>query len=431
IVAGIPRSTHSYVHVVRQDPVRKGLLYAGTENALYVSFDDGESWKPLNGAPRAPEPAPGSTVAPPAWWAGSLPHAPVYGVVVQPRFDDLVVATYGRGFWILDDVTPLQQLTPEVQAKDAHLFAPRDAWRLWGIDAPMAVADDPTVGQNPPPGASINFWLKADAKDSIPLTILDAAGKTVRTLKVAGKAGINRAWWDLRFDPTKQARLWTAPENAPWVPLGKDGYRTAPDVGRIAILAPPGTYTVKLAVNGQEQTQPLVVRKDPNAGGSEAEIAQQMELLRDLRADLDTVVAAVNGLELVRGQLQGLKRTLAADSTVAAASGSNRDLRTAADSLDAKIRTVEEAIVQLRITGRGQDLIRSPSRLGFRLQYLADQVGSSDFAPTAPQREVHKLLHDEAMAVRTRYEALMKTDVPAFNERLRARGAGSVVAERQ
>ena len=105
----------SYAHCVREDPVRRGLLYLGTENGIYVSFDDGDDWQPLQ---------------------MNLPHAPVYWITVQEHFNDLVIATYGRGFWILDDITPLRQLTPQVISADAHLFTPRPAYRFRAITAP-------------------------------------------------------------------------------------------------------------------------------------------------------------------------------------------------------------------------------------------------------------------------------------------------------
>ncbi|HEX7938389.1 MAG TPA: glycosyl hydrolase, partial [Gemmatimonadaceae bacterium] len=135
IVNGIPKSPLSYAHVVREDPVRKGMLYAGTENGLYVSWDDGANWQPLQ---------------------NNLPHAPVYWITVQERFNDLVVATYGRGFWILDDITSLRTL-PEVVSRETHLFAPRSAYRFRTTESRWAAGEDPTAGDDPPYGASLNY----------------------------------------------------------------------------------------------------------------------------------------------------------------------------------------------------------------------------------------------------------------------------------
>ena len=118
----------SYAHIIREDPVRRGLLYLGTEGGLYVSFDDGDHWQPMQ---------------------LGMPHAPVYGLVIQEHFNDLVVATYGRGFYILDDLSPLQKLTPEVTASAATLFAPRAAYRFRDIEANVSPNDDPTAGHEP------------------------------------------------------------------------------------------------------------------------------------------------------------------------------------------------------------------------------------------------------------------------------------------
>ena len=139
ITNGIPKSMLSYAKVIYEDPVRRGMLYLGTENAIYVTFDAGDNWQPLQ---------------------NDLPHAPVSGIVVQEHFNDLVISTYGRGFWILDDITPLRAMTPQVLAADAHLFTPRPAYRFRGITAPSTPYDDPTVGENPQYGAAINYYLK-------------------------------------------------------------------------------------------------------------------------------------------------------------------------------------------------------------------------------------------------------------------------------
>ncbi len=269
IAGDIPKSLHSYAHCVREDPVKKGLLYLGTENALYFSTDDGQHWLPLQ---------------------SGLPHAPVHWMTIQEHFNDLVVATYGRGFFILDDVTPLRQLTPAAASESAHLFEPRAAYRFRLITDPMMMPDDPTEGKNPPDGAAINFMLKtapprdADGKvkeDAVRIVIADATGRTVRTMKVAkdAVAGVNRVWWDLRSDPTKDFKLRTPPTYAPEFALGPDGTRKFPTAAPMSVLMPPGTYTVKLVVDGKDVSQPqkLVVRKDPNTTGSEADIQAQTQ----------------------------------------------------------------------------------------------------------------------------------------------------------
>src|SRR5438034_1360085 len=287
IANGIPRSMLSYAHCVREDPVRRGLLYLGTENAAYVSFDDGENWQPLQ---------------------MNLPHAPVYWLTVQEGFNDLVIATYGRGVWILDDVTPLRQLTPDVLSADAHLFPPRTAYRWRDITAPYSAPSDPTAGQDAPYGASINYYLKSDATGPVTVRIVNASGQVVRAIDGARRAGVNRLYWDLRDEATPAVQLRTAPLYAPDVPLGVEGWR--PGGQRLSILVPPGTYTVKLSVAGREMSAPVVVLKDPNSGGSDAEITEQTKMLLDLRGDVEGAADVINRTEAARSQLQALSRTI-------------------------------------------------------------------------------------------------------------------------
>jgi len=305
ITGRIPHNMLSYAHCVREDPVRKGFLYLGTEGGLYVSFDDGKNWQPLQ---------------------SGLPHAPVYWLTVQERFHDLAVATYGRGFWILDDITALEQFTPEVGAAKAHLFAPRDAYRFKEVAQPAAVEYDPTTGKNPPYGASINFYLKSNLgeKDVAKLTVTDAGGKKVREIECRApklgaaevkkppededfpdvepppcetKAGINRVWWDLRSDRSTEIRLRTTPLYAPDVPLGPEGWRKPPAVGRMAVLALPGTYTVTLNVGEEKFTQKLTVLKDPHTAGSGIDIQAQTREQTALYDEMNALAATVNQIE--------------------------------------------------------------------------------------------------------------------------------------
>ena len=398
IVSGIPKGPLSYAHVVREDPVRRGLLYLGTESSLYVSLDDGDSWQPLQ---------------------TNLPHAPVYWLAVQEHFNDLVVSTYGRGFWILDDVTPLQQMTADVLAAGVHLFKPRPAYRFRQVTAPMAMSDDPTAGRNPPYGAAINYSLKSAPPGDVTLTILDASGQTVRTLQGTKHVGINRVVWNLENDSTRAARLRTPPTYAPEVRPGPEGWRAAPGIARMTVLMPPGTYAVRLKVGDRELTQPLVVRKDPNSGGNDEEVQTQTKLLVDLQNDLNQAVDMINRIEVVRSQLQSLRAVLAGDSGTA-------DVRTTADSLERVFSGVEEELHPLKVTGRGQDNIRWPAKLAAQIAYLAQGIASSDFAPTTQQQEVYALLEERLKTVGSVLDGFVKQDLARFNELLRQRSVGPV-----
>jgi photosystem II stability/assembly factor-like uncharacterized protein len=401
ITNGIPHSPLSYAHCVREDPVRKGLLYLGTENALYVSFDDGGSWQPLQ---------------------SGLPHAPVYWIAVQERFRDLALATYGRGFWILDDISPLQQMTPEVRASDAHLFAPRDAYRFRNVTEPASVTYDPTAGHNPPYGAVINYDLKSSTKDNVKIEIADASGKTVRTIDGTRDAGVNRIWWDLRFDPGKPFRLRTSPLYAPEVTVGPEGWRPAPGVEPVGLLAMLGTYTVKLLAGGKEYTQKLRILKDPHSTGTDADIQTQTKLVEHLQNELNAMADTVNQLESARAQLNQLETQLGDDAN-------SKSIRDAATDLNNKLTDFEGHLLQLKVTGRGQDDVRWESMLVEKLDYLARQVSSTDFPPTTQQVAVADELSKKAEQYRNEDQQLMSKDVAAFNSMLRQRNVANIIVK--
>jgi hypothetical protein len=333
----------------------------------------------------------------------------VSGIVVQPHFNDLVISTYGRGFWILDDITPLQHLTDEVLGKAAHLFAPRAAYRFRPITPPSTTYDDPTVGTDPEYGASINYFLSAPATTRPVVTILDAAGQVIRTLSGSNAAGLNRVTWDLRGTLSTEVRLFTSPMYNPHIVAGPDG-RVAPGTARLSVLQPPGTYTVRLTVDGTSQTQPLVVRKDPNSGGTEADIAVQTRVVSALRDELNTAAAAVHRIESARVQLEGLPR-LTTDTAA----------RRAAEAMSQKLIDVEMNLVELRMTGAGQDGVRYGSRLISKIGYLANGIASGDFKPTDQHLEVQQLLGEQLRTHLAALNALMTGDLVALNDQLRAK----------
>jgi photosystem II stability/assembly factor-like uncharacterized protein len=394
IVNGIPKSMLSYAKVIYEDPKRRGMLYVGTENAIYVSFDDGEQWLPLQ---------------------NDLPHAPVSGIVVQEHFDDLVISTYGRGFYILDDLGPLRALTPAVTSKDSHLFPNRAAYRFRPITAPSTTYDDPTVGENPQYGASVNYYLKAPASGTPRITILDDKGTVVRTLTGTNSAGINRIHWDLRYEPSAEVRLRTSPMYAPHIVPGPNG-RAAPGTNQLSILAPPGNYTVRLTVGGVDQTQPLEVRKDPNSGGTEGDIAAQTTVLLALRNDLNQAADAVSRIEAARVQIDAIARTVD-DTTV----------RRSAAALAQQLMDLEMNLVDLRLTGTGQDGVRFAAKLISKLGYLANGIGSSDFKPTNQHGEVQRLLNTELRTHLAALDGIIAKELAAFNELLKQRNVPNVI----
>ncbi len=397
IVDGIPPSMLSYTKVIVEDPQRRGLLYVGTENALYVSFNDGDDWQPLQ---------------------NNLPHAPVSGMVVQEHFGDLVVGTYGRGFWILDDLTPLRQLTPEVMATSAHLFAPRDAYRFRPITPPSVPYSDPTEGRDPEYGASINYWLAESAvaaaergeAERPTVEIVDGAGEVVRTLRGTNRAGVNRIHWNLRDESNGPIRLLTSPMYADHVEVGDDG-RPAPGARQVSILLPPGRYTVRLKAAGETREQPLTVLKDPHSAGTEADIAAQVAFLHEVRDDIVAAGEAVQRVEAMRVQLATMSR-FADDEALAEAIA----------ALRGRLVDLQMDMVDLRLTGQGQDGVRFGATLLQKLGYLTGAISGADFPPTDQELEVKALLHGKLREHLEALDALVRDEVAALNEMLRARG---------
>ena len=391
IVDGIADNPLSYARSIHEDPVRPGLLYLGTENAVFVSFNDGGSWQPLQ---------------------NDLPASPVYGLVVQEHFNDLVVGTYGRGFWILDDITPLQQLTSEVVSSEAHLFEPRQAYRfLPTTGGSMRMRYDAASGEEPPEGAFINYWLSNPdgLEEKVQLQIKNALNQTIRIIEGTKDTGINRVWWDLEGEPSNDFKLRTKPLYADWVDLGDERMRGAPGTGRISVLEPPGTYTVVLQVEGKEYSQKLEVLKDPHSEGTPDDIHAQTEMVRQLQGDLNTVVKVVNGIERIRLQLGDLKDLVAEiENTEKIISG--------ADELGSKLIAVEEKLLQLKRTGTGSDTLRWPTRLAGRIAYLASAVAVADFPPTDSHREVHQVLKGRLQECRRELRLILRDELPSFNQ---------------
>jgi photosystem II stability/assembly factor-like uncharacterized protein len=391
---GISESTLSYARNIREDPARKGLLYLGTENAIYVSLNDGENWQPLQ---------------------TNLPHTPVYWIAVQEHFSDLVIGTYGRGFWILDDITPLQQFSKEVEESDAHLFEPRPAYRFRPITELMTMFEDPSAGENPPYGASINYWLKQKPEADVSIEISDSSGRVVRTLKDKSlegklKAGINRIWWDLSGELSDEIELRTKPPYSDWVPLGDERTRSG-TTGRFSVLVSPGSYTVTLKVGEQELSSSLEVLKDPNTEGSEADILGQTALMEEIHSDMNAVAGSINRIEWIRRQIYDLKSVLESQEDVT-------DILQSTDELDQALVDIESNLHQMKLTGTGQDSIRWPMKLAGRLLYLAGGVSVGDFPPTDQHRQVQALLHDRVQEQQDALDRLVQGGLKAFNKKL-------------
>ncbi|HEY3972657.1 MAG TPA: hypothetical protein VGM18_06610 [Candidatus Sulfotelmatobacter sp.] len=400
LTQGIPDTT--FARVVREDPKKRGLLYAGTETGIFVSFNDGANWRSLK---------------------LNLPTTPVHDLVIKG--DDLVVATHGRAFWILDDLSPLRQYSDDLAQKDAFLYAPRTAYR---IQAGAGGERHPSklTGQNPPAGAMIYYFLKESPKadTEAKIEILDASGKVIRKYSSAEyntleeplepddkkpekqlkpDAGLNRFVWDLRY------------EEAHHIP---GYYLWEYNGGSRGPVAVPGHYQVRLTVGSETQTAGFDLKLDPRVQASQADLEAQFDLLLQTRDELSRVCDAVNQMQDVRLQLSGLKRRLPENA-------STKTIVNAADDLEKKLVAVREELVNLTISAN-EDSLAYPPQLDAKLAYLAMDAGSADSAPTeAEQRQFEKLKRQSGELI-GRWEELQRRDLATF-QKMTAEGSLSTV----
>ncbi len=399
--SGIPDTT--FVRVVREDPKKKGLLYAGTEQGVFVSFNDGANWQALK---------------------LNLPTVPVHDLMVKNN--DLLVATHGRAFWVLDDVSPLRQYTDEVTKKDVFLYAPGTAYRIQAGSGGGERHPSKTRGQNPPAGAVIYYFLKdapkGDAETKI--EILDGAGTVIRKYssaeynsleepldpdekkpekEIKPEAGLNRFVWDLRYEEAHRV---------PGYYLWEYG------AGARGPVAVPGHYQVRLTVGGQSQTQGFDLKLDPRVNVSQADLQAQLDLLLKDREELNRVYDTVNQIQDVRSQLGGLKRRLPENASA-------KTIASAADDLEKKLVAVREGLINLAIDAN-EDSLAYPPQLDAKLAYLAMDIGTADSAPTEAEQKQFEKLKRQSGELLSRWEDLQRRDLAAF-QKLAADGSLSTV----
>jgi photosystem II stability/assembly factor-like uncharacterized protein len=400
VTSGIPEN--AFVRAVREDPEKRGLLYAGTENGMYVSFNDGAEWRSLR---------------------LNLPTTPVHDLVVKGN--DLVVATHGRAFWILDDLSPLRQFTDEVAKKDAYLYTPAAAYRIQAGEGGERHPSKRT-GQNPPAGAVIYFYLKDAPKEGTEtkVEILDASGKVIRKFssaetqvpeepldpddkkpekEIKAEAGLNRFVWDLRYEEAHRV-----PGYYLWEYNG----------GAKGPVAVPGQYQVRLTAGAWSQAAPLELKLDPRVNVSQEDLAKQFNMLMQIHEELNRVYDAVNQIQDVRSQVAGLKRRLPENASV-------KTIASSADALEKKLVAVRDEFVNLTISAN-EDSLAYPPQIDTKLAFLAMDVGSADSAPTeAEQLQFEKLKRLDGELF-SQWEELQRHDLANF-QKLTAEGSLSTV----
>ena len=426
IDAGFPDD--QITRVIREDPARPGLLYVGTERGIYISFDDGSSWQPLE---------------------SNLPIVPVYDLVIKG--EDLVAATHGRSFWILDDLTPLRAFSEEILGGTDYLFEPRSSHRLWqswgvyekfggdgknytiGLGVPTTFYEEKTstgvkerkfldAGENPPQGVIVYYLLKDKLSDPLKLTFLDEDEEMIKAFTVrdpeedggdesgpgktseadstredpylSDEAGLNRFVWDMRYPEADKVAGDVATENSITGPL-----------------ATPGIYKVRLEVGGETFTQTFEILKDPRVAADQEDLDTQFRLWCEIRDKLSETHGGIEHLRRIRKQVEDWESRI----------GDGKDLASileAAAALKAKLAEIEEELIQPEASSSSYRL-SVPSRLNFKLVDLISVVGCADYPPPKQAYKVFKHLSAQIDDQLSRLESLIENEVADFNDLVR------------
>ncbi len=409
ITKGIPDGGAS--NVVREDPVRKGLLYVGTEGSVYFSINDGDDWQPLQ---------------------LNLPHTSMRDLAIHG--DDLIVATHGRSFWILDDVTPLRQLNADIAKENVHLFAPQEAIRFrWNRNPDTPLPPEFPAGKNPPDGAVIDYYLPENAKGAASLEIVDEQNHLVRryssadkaeplektagehpipmywvrpTQILSGAAGMHRFVWDMHYAPPDslghEFPISAIVHDTPKHPLGA--------------WALPGKYAVKLTVEGKSYSQLFVVKIDPRIKTSLADLRKQFEMQSGSIEGMNETFEALAKVRSVRAQLK--------ERAAKAGKGALADTIAALDKQAAEL----EGAAQSNFFGLppGAKQLENFSSLNQHFGGILSVADSADAAPTTQATAVYRELEGDLEKLTARWTKIRQQDIPALNTELKKAGLTAV-----
>ncbi len=409
IVNGIPEN--AFTRVIREDPERRGLLYAGTELGLFVSFDDGANWQPFQ---------------------FNLPVVPITDMTVKEG--DLVVATQGRAFWILDDLTPVRVFKEAIAAERLHLFKPRPAVRFpgGGFGGGEEEGSIPSIGKNPPNGVLVNYFLKEKPGEKEVLTVeLLEGNKLLRTFTsekktregeeagapaggvasgpgeeegekpIEPKAGLNRLVWDMRI-----LRPSLLPRAVIW------GNSRGPKVA-------PGTYAVRMKFAGQTLTEEFEVRSNPEAGATAEDLRKQFDLLRQAREGLSACHEGVQQIRDVKNQVKEIGER-------AEKLGKGKTLQEKGKALSDKLTAIEKKLVNPDIKSN-QDVLNFEPALDHQFAGIATVVASADAKPTDASPAYLKQIQGELSAVQAELKAVLEKDLADFNKAVREQDIPPVV----
>jgi len=440
ITSGI--AADDFTRVIREDPKQRGLLYAGTETGVYVSFDDGGRWQRLG---------------------GNLPAVPIHDLVVKD--DELILGTHGRSFWILDDLAPIRELAAGKAKGAAHLFSPKPTVRYrvdMGFPQPPKIGKNyhmsgatmvtyrqierPTgekvrvnidAGANPVPGVPLQYWLR-DKADEARLSVHDSRGKLIREFKsappeakpadpkaaptktapegtasapptkdpkVAVEKGLNRFIWNMRYPDAKKIE-------------GEGGTWEAFENQLVGPQAPPGRYTARLTVDGETIEASFEIQKDPRVASTQEDLQAQFALASQVHQKLSETHEAINAI-------RSLKKQIDLWEARAKEQGGAARLASAASALRKKASAIEGELVQVKAKSR-QDTLNYPAKLNAKMAGLLGTVGGGDFAPTKGMRDVFADLSRRVDRELARWRDLSSSDVPAFDRLVRSSGVPAV-----
>ena len=377
-----------FTRVVRADPKRQGLLYAGTETGMYISFDDGLSWKAFQ---------------------QNLPIVPITDLALKN--DNLIVATQGRSIWLIDDLTPLHQLNEEIAKRELHLFKPMDSYRMGG-GGRFRIGGNPIAGKNHPGGVMTHFYLKEVSDDiDISLEYLEADGSLIKKYttkskkkgeKLEVKKGSNLFVWNMRYPDAKTFEgliIWAGQTMGP--------------------KAVPGTYKVRLTVGENTQEQSFNIIPDPRSTSSIADMQAQFDFLKNIGDKLTETHQAIIDIRDTRKQIKQLTHKLEDNEEMA-------DVLEMAKSINEQMKAVEEALYQTKNQSR-QDPLNFPIRLNNKLAHLSAISGRGDFKPTDQSMAFHKEVTAAINDQLAKWYDIRDKNLPEFNQKVKEKNVDAVM----
>ncbi|HNR07019.1 MAG TPA: glycosyl hydrolase [Saprospiraceae bacterium] len=391
IVSGIPGE--HFTRVVRADPGRKGLLYAGTETGMYISFNDGESWQPFQ---------------------MNLPIVPITDLAIKNN--NLIAATQGRALWIIDDLSPLHQLSDQAAKSAIHLYKPMDAYRMGGYGG-FRMPDLSLNGQNHPGGVLVNYYLSEapGKKDTITLAFHEENGRLIKTFsnfpkeneeKFEPAKGYNTFSWNLRYPNAKRFDglvLWAGSLNGP--------------------MAAPGKYKVEIKRKGAAQSHDFNILKNPVSSVTEDDIRRQVQFVNENIQKLTETHQTIIDIRETRAQIKAYTEKIKDNPDM-------KDVIEKSKSIDSVMTRVEEALYQTK-NRSGQDPLNFPIRLNNKLAYLNTITNRGDFPPTQSSLQVRGELVEKINAEIVRWQEVQNKDIPALNALIKSKAIDPISIKKQ